>query len=396
MKQEDWTTKLRERLSDYEQPAPADAWEQIEQRLPASVPLVRMALRRWMAAAAVALLLGGAGLVYFRSAEEKPSAVQPKPVAGIVKKKKETMNLPAQPTTASRVQPMRNRLAVGAVSAENLDEPVTVAAETTTDSVIATPPTDTPTKTVTKQSRHTSESDKRPQVTMPSPKKQSQQGDNNLGFGLLAMNTMAGSSTATNGVFMSNEMQQNFNDAYTAYNGTRRAAPVYLTDYEERSTHQMPLRFGLTVNYRLGKNWQIETGVVYTYTSSEFVKQMRRNTVTTEQNLHYVGIPLRVGFTVWEWNRLRVYASSGGEMDFNVKAQRKTEGVKQDMQHDRPQFSVQAAVGAQLNIFPQAGIYIEPGVTWFPNNGSGVDNVFKDRPLQPTILFGLRYNVKKR
>ena len=52
MKQEDWTKKLRERLSDYEQPAPADAWEQIERRLPASVPPVRTALHRWLAAAA--------------------------------------------------------------------------------------------------------------------------------------------------------------------------------------------------------------------------------------------------------------------------------------------------------------------------------------------------------
>ena len=208
------------------------------------------------------------------------------------------------------------------------------------------------------------------------------------------MNTMAGSSKETNGVLMSNQMQQSFNDAYTAYKGNRRAAPVYLTDYEERSTHKMPLRFGLTANYRLGKNWQIETGVVYTHTQSEFVKQMRRNTVTTEQTLHYVGIPLRVGFTVWECSRLRVYASGGGEVDFNVKAQRETEGIKQDMQHDRTQFSVQAAAGAQLNIVPQAGIYVEPGVTWYPNNGSQVDNVFKDRPLQPTLQFGLRYTVK--
>ena len=64
------------------------------------------------------------------------------------------------------------------------------------------------------------------------------------------------------------------------------------------------------------------------------------------------------------------------------------------MQHDRTQFSVQAAADAQLNIIPQAGIYVEPGVTWYPNNGSQVDNVFKDRPLQPTLQFGLRYTIK--
>ena len=394
MKQEDWTKKLRERLSDYEQPAPADAWEQIERRLPASVPPVRTALHRWLAAAAAVLLLGGAGLVYYQSATEKPSAIQPNPVAGIVKKKPETMNLPAQPPTASQVQPTRHRPAAVAKPANSLAEPGTVATETTADSANAAPSPETPPTAVTMQPRHTGESAQRPQVTMPSPPKRPRQKDHNLGFGLLAMNTMAGSSNETNGVLMSNQMQQSFNDAYTAYKGNRRAAPVYLTDYEERATHKMPLRFGLTVNYRLGKNWQIETGVVYTHTQSEFVKQMRRNSVTTEQTLHYVGIPLRVGFTVWEWNRLRVYASGGGEVDFNVKAQRETEGIKQDMQHDRTQFSVQAAAGAQLNIIPQAGIYVEPGVTWYPNNGSQVDNVFKDRPLQPTLQFGLRYTVK--
>lgn len=394
MKQEDWTKKLRERLSDYEQPAPANAWEQIEQRLPASVPPVRKALHRWLAAAAVILLLGGAGLVYYQSAKEKPSAVQPKPMARIVKKMPETMKLPAQPPTASRVQPTRHRLAVVAMPTYSLAEPGTAATETTRDSAIATPSTEAPQKTVTKQSWHTSESAQRPQVTMPPPQKQTRKNGNNLGFGLLAMNTMAGSSTATNGVLMSNQMQQSFNDAYTAYNGTTRAAPVYLTDFEERATYKMPFRFGLTVNYSLCKNWQIETGVAYMYTSSEFVKQMRSNTVTTKEALHYVGIPLRVGFTVWEWNRLRFYASGGGEVDFNVKALRETEHIKQHMQHDRTQFSVQAAVGAQLNIIPQAGIYVEPGATWYPSNGSRVNNIFKDRPLQPSLQFGLRYTVK--
>ena len=52
---------------------------------------------------------------------------------------------------------------------------------------------------VTIQPRYTGESAQRPQVTMPSPQKRPQQKDHNLGFGLLAMNTMAGSSNAHRG-----------------------------------------------------------------------------------------------------------------------------------------------------------------------------------------------------
>ena len=62
MKQEDWTSRLRERLEEHETPAPEGLWQQIEQSLPAERKAKVRPLRRWLAAAAAALLVGGVGL----------------------------------------------------------------------------------------------------------------------------------------------------------------------------------------------------------------------------------------------------------------------------------------------------------------------------------------------
>ena len=54
MKQEDWTSRLRERLEEHETPAPEGLWQQIEQSLPAERKAKVRPLRRWLAAAAAA------------------------------------------------------------------------------------------------------------------------------------------------------------------------------------------------------------------------------------------------------------------------------------------------------------------------------------------------------
>ena len=62
MKQEDWTSRLRERLEGHETPAPEGLWQQIEQSLPAERKSRVRPLKRWLAAAAAAMLVGGVGL----------------------------------------------------------------------------------------------------------------------------------------------------------------------------------------------------------------------------------------------------------------------------------------------------------------------------------------------
>lgn len=391
MRKEDWTHQLRNRLADYGQPAPADAWEEIERRLPARRKTRHMALFRWLAAAAVAAIVAGVGLVYLQQ-EDRPSPTAVTPiVATLPKPHHETVdNEPA--ATAITEAPA---YALGAAAAEapalipeiEVDEPA--------DTTLSIPASDSRQPSSSASQRHDPKipaTTQHASIQETATRRTENKGQWNLS--LLAMNTMTGDNVTVNGVRMSEGMTLRFSDAANAYNSAAHRSPVWLADYEERSTHHAPLRLGVAVSRQLSSRWQIETGLAYTRNTSEFVKQMRQHTVTTRQTLHYVGVPLRLGYTIWQQGRLRVYASGGAEADFNVKARQETEGLDSKMRRDRVQFSVGAAAGAQFNLTHQAAVYVEPGAMWYPNNGSPVDNVFKDSPLQPTLQLGVRYEVK--
>ena len=64
------------------------------------------------------------------------------------------------------------------------------------------------------------------------------------------------------------------------------------------------------------------------------------------------------------------------------------------MHKDRPQFSGNAAVGIEYDIVPQVGLYAEPGVRYYFDNRSTVENVFKTRPWAFNVQMGVRINVK--
>ena len=41
----------------------------------------------------------------------------------------------------------------------------------------------------------------------------------------------------------------------------------------------------------------------------------------------------------------------------------------------------------------QIGIYAEPGLSYFPDNGSRLQNYFKDKPITLNLQLGLRMNI---
>ena len=165
-------------------------------------------------------------------------------------------------------------------------------------------------------------------------------------------------------------------------------------DIKEKTRHNMPLSFGLTVAYRLTERWSLSSGAVYTIATSSFEHGTSGNVSTDEQTLHYIGIPLNASYTVWGNRTLKTYVTAGAQADFNIAAKVETDGHTTDMPKDRVQMSVGGGLGLQLNLVKQMGIYVEPGVKYYFDNGSNVQNVFKEHPCNFSLQVGLRYNIK--
>ena len=158
--------------------------------------------------------------------------------------------------------------------------------------------------------------------------------------------------------------------------------------------HHAPVSVGLQVAFGIAPRLSLSSGFVYTRTSSDFYPYAPHNNYNVHQVLHYVGIPVGLNYELWKSGGFHAYVMAGAEADLNVKNDTEEEGVKKEnANRDRVQFSGKASLGAQYDITPNVGLYIEPGAKYYIDNGSEIENTFKDKKLNFNFQFGLRFNL---
>lgn len=186
----------------------------------------------------------------------------------------------------------------------------------------------------------------------------------------------------------------NFTDAFYSVMAIRALSGTPSADYYEKVKHHFPISVGVQVGWGVTECLRINTGVVYTNVSSDFINSSYNTTQVTTQTLHYVGVPVNISYGFWQTKRFKTYVTVGGEADFNVKNHTESDGEVMASKHDRTQWSANASLGAQFDIIPQLGIYVEPGAKYYFDNGSQIENTFKDKKLNFNLQFGLRWNIK--
>ncbi len=161
-----------------------------------------------------------------------------------------------------------------------------------------------------------------------------------------------------------------------------------------KAKHHAPVSVGMQLAFGIAPRLSMSTGVVYTRTSSDFYPYAPNNDYNVHQVLHYVGIPVGLNYELWRSGGFHAYVMAGAEAAYNVKNDTDEDGTrKQDAKRDRVQFSGKASLGAQYDISPNVGLYIEPGAKYYFDNGSDIENTFKDKKLNFNLQFGLRFNL---
>lgn len=167
-----------------------------------------------------------------------------------------------------------------------------------------------------------------------------------------------------------------------------RRNPVYHFD------HRMPISAGITVSKTLPRNWELESGLVYTYLYSKYSSTNGNG----NQELHYLGIPLNVVYRFARIKRLSFYAAAGGQADFYLAGRQKDEGYDEgisgsgykELKHENVQFSVQGNLGAALTLYKQTELYLEPYMAYYFENKSAIHNIWKDKPFNFGLTLGIR------
>ena len=60
------------------------------------------------------------------------------------------------------------------------------------------------------------------------------------------------------------------------------------------------------------------------------------------------------------------------------------------------QWSVNASLGMQYDFNSSIGIYAEPGISYYFNNGSSVKTIYNDKPLNFNLNLGIKYTFGKK
>ena len=185
------------------------------------------------------------------------------------------------------------------------------------------------------------------------------------------------------------------NTQITSFFDERYMAMIPTSDLYEETKHHQPISVGMQVGFHLLPKLKLSTGLVYTKVSSDFISGVSDTRTVSTQDLHYIGIPLNLSYSVWEYKGLHTYVTAGGEGAVNIKNHAETDGEVKESKRDKMQWSTNASVGIQYDFIPQLGVYVEPGMKYYFDNGSQIENIFKDKKLNFNIQLGLRFNVGK-
>ncbi len=174
---------------------------------------------------------------------------------------------------------------------------------------------------------------------------------------------------------------------------------------DRRVRHRLPVHAGASIAYRINDRVSVETGVAYSYLSADIHEGSDSYYFAGEQSLHYVGIPVGVRVRAMSWKNFDIYVGAGFEADKCVSGTLKKSyvinGQTRDDGHEsisiRPlQWSVNAGAGVQYNISSMVGIYAEPGLSYYFDNGSNIETLYSEKPLNFNLNIGLRVSFGSR
>lgn len=422
MKHGNWIDSLRDMERGYEQEAPPGLLDSVMEQLPRRRRARRVAA--WLrvgavaAAACVALLIGTPLLT--RHGEGGEAASQPGRMAANVQKKLpegSSVQVSSQGQTASsQGQTAMIAANIGTYGGENRLIPTEKQPEES--AVLPSPASDNavnPEKVASAGSKAEPAAPKKqpgePAKTVASSMQPAVPGEADYAAPrrrrsrLMASLFASGTGSRSNG---SSEDMVMLNDAYYGINengsGQTGGQSASATRKAKRSTptaqtqgsHDIPLRFGLTVQLGLTDRIGIESGLVYTRLGSDIDMTAGTSYAQYRQTLHYIGVPLRVSYALWQSDRFCFYLKCGAMAEKLVASSIETRGAS-----DRPekpeesqlQLSVGASVGASARIAGPVHLFVEPGVSHYFGNSSSLCSLYKDRPTAFEVSLGIRLGL---
>ena len=365
MNDEKWIQQMRQKMANYKRPAPEVSWEEIDRALAASkTRSLRLLWLHRMAAAAVVLLIVGVG--YWSLLPDETEPVIESPIA---------QNLPKEnhgdwynDSSVAKI-----RVPIPVILPRKTGEVACLDSESETVLPISTSERDTVNtpEPVSKEQPHAVEEKAKSveptrRVIYPADLHQRKHLDNRLTAKVYMSSTMASSQIGLFGIRGNLLPFKKVQDT---------------TLIEQHIHHRQPVRFGLSLRYRLNDRWSVESGLSYTRLSSDITTTLDGVTTMTEQHLNYIGLPLNISYDLWKNRHFVLYVTAGGMMEKSLDT-------------SPWQFSLNGAAGAEYKLTDVFSLYAEPGIGYYFKDGCTTPTIYQDHPLNFNLSVGLRFNLK--
>lgn len=354
---EEWIKEMQQKMAGYEHPAPELPWDEVDRVLSANKS--RSARQLWLkrlAAAAVLLLIAGVGYWGFLREETQQS---PSITASAEKQSHDAYE--EQPEEQADMAPVTSDVILKKTRPQHalvaMSEPEEVTPASTSDTISSSASTEQKQPEAVERKEKSSESPRH--VIYPSDLRDRKHSVNRLTAQVYMSSTMTGGRTES---FRQQGIPSNMREVSANY-------------------HHQPMRLGLSLRYRLNDHWSIESGLLYTYLSSDITIIEDGISTVTEQRLNYIGLPLNVSYNLWKSRYFGLYVTAGSTIEKSLDA-------------SPWQFSVSGAVGAEYKLTDFFSLYAEPGIGYYFKDGSSTPTIYQDQPLNFNLSFGLRFNVK--
>jgi RNA polymerase sigma-70 factor (ECF subfamily) len=168
---------------------------------------------------------------------------------------------------------------------------------------------------------------------------------------------------------------------------------------EAQHEHQLPVTIQLLLSHPLSQRLSIETGLSYTRLSSTINTGSSQAYIQERQRIHYLGVPLRLG---WQWYskaHLSLYSSAGLMLELPIRSitdvnhvSNGTTTYHNESTLNAPnQLSTTLGIGLQYDFTPHLGIYLEPSLQYFFDDSNDIKTYRTEHPLSVTLPLGIRF-----
>ena len=208
------------------------------------------------------------------------------------------------------------------------------------------------------------------------------------------------SNTGENTTMQSPLYESNFRSTNIYYSGDQvSSVNKALIPDNMTGEYLAPLSFGLSIRKNINKHYGVETGLVYTYLSSNY----RWNDSTpfdATQQLHYLGVPvngiiyLRNNQTKWN-----IYLSAGVMLEKGLRMETvrkqhlpdRVVTTRQKSNIDGWQWSLNSSAGISYRFADKMKLYLEPRLGYYFDNDQP-ESIRTDRPVAVGFGAGLQYS----